>query len=102
MKEFYGGVFIEREKLISSGIEYPIKLEYYKTKNVEENNEFREIFGINIVKKEYKEKVNIEEEKIEYITDDEEHVNKILDIFKNNEVTPVSAKYIIEDMFKDL
>ena len=33
LKEFYGGIFIDKETLTASGIEYPIKLEYYKTKN---------------------------------------------------------------------
>ena len=30
MKTFFGGKFIEKEKLTEAGIDYPIKLEYYK------------------------------------------------------------------------
>ena len=33
MRTFYGGKFIEKEKLIEAGIHYPIKLEYYKKIN---------------------------------------------------------------------
>ena len=36
MKHFYAGTFINREDLKSVGIEYPVKLEYYKTKTNEE------------------------------------------------------------------
>ena len=36
MKHFYAGTFINRDDLKSIGIEYPIKLEYYKTRpNIE-------------------------------------------------------------------
>ena len=99
MKKFYGGIFIEKEKLISAGIQYPIKLEYYKTINTEDTVN-KEIYGIHIVKTEYKEKINVEEKKIEYITDNENQANELLKIFKENEVTPISAQYIIDDMLK--
>ena len=29
IKKFYGGIFIDRQKLSDEGIEYPIKVEYY-------------------------------------------------------------------------
>lgn len=99
MKKFFGGIFIEREKLLSAGIKYPIKLEYYKTIN-KENTINKEIYGIQIVKTEYKEEIEVEEQKIEYITENEKQAEKILTIFKENEVTPVSAQYVIDDMLK--
>lgn len=102
MKEFYGGIFIDKETLTASGIEYPIKLEYYKTKNTNENNKYQEMYGIQIIKTEYKKYVNVEEEKIEYVTENERDINDILKKFKENNVTPVSARYIIEDMLKDV
>lgn len=100
MREFYGGIFIDKETLLASGIEYPIKLEYYKTKNTKEDDRHQEMYGIQIIKTEYKEDVNVEEEKIEYLTENERDINNILEKFKENEVTPVSAQYVIEDMFK--
>ena len=30
MKTFFGSIFIEKERLQEAGVEYPIKLEYYK------------------------------------------------------------------------
>lgn len=39
MKTFFGGVFIEKIKLMEAGVKYPIKLEYFKTKKEKKNNE---------------------------------------------------------------
>ena len=36
MKTFFGSIFIEKEKLKEAGVEYPIKLEYYKIINEDE------------------------------------------------------------------
>ena len=55
MKTFFGGIFIEKEKLEEAGINYPIKLEYYEYINNEEENKSK--YGISIVKTEYKEDV---------------------------------------------
>ena len=30
MKNFFGSIFINRDKLLEAGINYPIKVEYYK------------------------------------------------------------------------
>ena len=49
-KKFYGGIFIDRQKLSSEGINYPIKIEYYKICDDSENN-LEEKF-IKIVKEE--------------------------------------------------
>ena len=51
MKRFFGGIFIEKEKLKEEGINHPIKLEYYKQINEETNEENK--YGITIVKTEY-------------------------------------------------
>ena len=99
MKEFFGEIFIEKEKLLSAGIKYPIKIEYYKTISTKEDKN-NQSYGIHIIKTEYKEEINIEEEKIEYITNDETKANKLINMFKEHEVTPISAQYIIDDMLK--
>ena len=36
MKYFFGSIFINRDKLREAGINYPIKVEYYKLINEEE------------------------------------------------------------------
>ena len=50
---FFGGKFIKKEELKEAGIEYPIKLEYYKIINEDEFvNKTNEKYGIKIVKTE--------------------------------------------------
>ena len=51
VKTFFDGVFMNKEQLEEEGIEYPIKLEYYKTSIDEKNVETK--YGIEIVKTEY-------------------------------------------------
>lgn len=93
MKTFFGGIFIETKRLKEEGIEYPIKVEYYK---IEEENKF----GIEIIKKEYKEqKIDIEKQELKSLSKDECKINRMLELFKKNEVTPISAPEIIEDFF---
>lgn len=94
MKVFYGGIFIERETLLKAGIHHPIKLEYYKTIN-EEND----IYGIDIIKTEYKRKqIRTEEKEIKYLSNDETKIEKILKIFKEYAVTPITAQDVADDL----
>ena len=62
MKTFFDGIFISKEHLKEAGIKYPIKLEYYKIardENVRNTDQINEIentrgkYGIEVVKKEY-------------------------------------------------
>ena len=100
MKIFFGGAFINRAQLKEEGKEYPIKIEYYKKINEDElvkSNNAK--YGIYIVKTEYiPNNIKTEDKEIKYLTNDEQKVEKILDIFKRNEVTPI----IIEDVINDL
>ncbi len=98
MKTFFGGMFMNKEELRKEGILYPIKLEYYKIKDLKSKND---IFGIEIVKTEYTdEEIKIEKASIDKITNDEKIENSILDMLKRNEVTPVILEDVIEDFVK--
>ena len=98
MRSFFGGIFIDRDKLKKNGIEYPIKLEYYKT--ITETKENIEQYGIQIIKTEYiGEKIETEEKEIKRITEDERKVEDILKMFKENEVTPIGCEDILDDLF---
>lgn len=102
MKRFFGGIFIEREKLEEAGINHPIKLEYYKQIN-EENTKIdsKVKYGISIVKTEYKpDDLQIETKDIENITNDERRINKILNIFKENQVTIINSEEVMSDLIK--
>ena len=96
MKTFFDGVLVSNKTLKEAGVQYPIKLEYYKTLK-EENVETP--FGIEIVKTEFIDgNVNIETKIVTDVTDDENIQNKILRILKNNEVTPIG----LDDVLKEL
>ena len=98
MKTFFGGVFMNRDELRREGILYPIKLEYYKIKDLKSKND---IFGVEIVKTEYlNEEVKVERASIDKLTNDENIENSILSILKRNEVTPISLKDVIQDLAK--
>ncbi|MBS5863915.1 MAG: hypothetical protein KIC54_04435 [Clostridium sp.] len=98
MKTFFGGMFMNKENLRKEGILYPIKLEYYKIKDLKSKND---IFGIEVVKTEYiNEEIKVEKASIDKLTNDEKIENSILDILKRNEVTPVILEDVIEDLVK--
>ena len=102
IKKFYGGKFINKEKLFKEGINYPIKIYYYKICDNTENKEITQ-YGLEIVKTEYKaEKINIENEQLLKVTKEEKIIDSILEKLKKNEVTPVIAKYIVEDLVYNL
>ena len=102
MKTFYTSTFIKKEELQEAGITYPIKLEYYKIINEDEIMKGEKArFGIKVVKTEYRdEKTKTEEKEITYLSNDEKRIEEILDIFKENEVTPISVEEIIYDFWK--
>ena len=96
MKNFFGSIFINRDELREAGIDYPIKVEYYKIINEEEKiKQNKLIYGIQIIKTEYRDKIGVEQEKIEHITNDEKEITQILDIMKENEVTPIGLEDVI-------
>ena len=98
MKTFFGGMFMNKEELRKEGILHPIKLEYYKIKDLKSKND---IFGIEIVKTEYiDEEVKVEKASIDKLTNNEKIENSILDLLKRNEVTPVILEDVIEDFVK--
>ena len=102
MKRFYGGTFIDKELLEEAGKNYPIKLEYYKNINEDEliggkNSKF----GISVVKTEYlPENTKVETKNIKYLTNDEKEIEKVLETFKRNQVTPIAVEDVICDLYK--
>ncbi len=104
MKIFFGGIFMQREKLKEVGIYHPIKLEYYKLINEEEaikENSAR--YGINVVKTEYiGEKIKVENKVVKHLSDNERRVEEILEKFKEYEVTPNNVQEIITDFSRKL
>lgn len=99
MKNFFGSIFINRDELLEAGINYPIKVEYYKITN-EPEKENKLLYGIQVIKTEYKEKIGVEQNRIEHITNDESEITKILNLIKENEVTPIGLEDVIIEIKK--
>ena len=96
MKTFFDGVFISQEHLKEAGIEYPIKLEYFKVSG-EGNVETK--YGIEVVKTEYLEgNVNVEAKEIKNVTNSQEEQEKILALLRKNEVTPIAVEDVLQDL----
>ena len=96
VKNFFGSIFINRDELRNAGIDYPIKVEYYKIINEEQKmKQNKLIYGIQVIKTEYRDKIGVEQEKIEHITNDENEITKILHLIKENEVTPIGLEDVI-------
>lgn len=104
MKTFYGGTFINKETLDDAGIDYPIKLEYYKQINEDEINEKDKAkYGIVIIQTEYiNGNINKKTKEIKYLTNDEIQEERILNTFKENQVTPINSEEVITDLFKNI
>lgn len=102
MNIFFGGTFIKKEELEDEGIDYPIKLEYYKIINEDEfKKKDKAKYGIKVVKTEYmKDDTKIEDETIKYLCNNEQKIDEILNILKENEVTPIITKDVISDISK--
>ena len=100
MKYFFGSTFMSKEELRNIGVTYPIKLDYYKTKEEKIQNEVK--YGVEIIKTSYiDDKVDIEKTNIPEFIKDELKIDTILDKLKTNKVTPISAEYVIEDFLKE-
>ena len=96
MKTFFDGIFVDSNNEQNES-EYPIKLEYYKTIKTEESVEAK--YGIEIVETEFlKGKVNIESRTINNISSSSEEIERIIEILKNNEVTPIGIEDAINEI----
>ena len=99
----YGKILLDEKLLMENNIYHDVEVEYYKVKRKDENNarNSNEVYGIEIVKRDYyNEEVKVENEYIEKGTSDEQSVNNILEKLKNNQVTPVELEYVIKDLLK--
>lgn len=104
MRTFFSSTFIKRETLNEVGIFHPIKLEYYKIINEDAMiQQEKAKFGIHVIKTEYKKnKIKIENKKIQYVSNDEKKIERILKLLKDNEVTPIAVEDILEDFTKNI
>lgn len=71
-----------------------VLLEYYLVEPQKSVSEY----GVKIVKRKKGEEENIEEYTQEYVSDDVKKVTQIIRKLAKNTVTPISAKYVLEDL----
>ncbi len=102
-RTYYGATFLEEEDLKESNINHKIELEYYTTKNHtnKETKEEETAYGIEIIKKEYKNnKIDTESNSKEYISNSSEKIIEIIDTLKKYKVTPIGLNDVLEDLLK--
>lgn len=96
-KSFFGRTVIDSSDSEDLRSDEKIELEYYETHNLLEENERK--YGIEVVKRNQKnEKFNIESKIVNNISNEENEINRLLEILMINKVTPVSVDDIISDI----
>ncbi len=99
-KKYYGDETVNLRELIEANRKGFIKLEYYETKTVIQD-QFIE-YGIEVIKKEYINEQFIEEiQDVENITENEREIEEMISILKRNKVTPMGLEDTISDLVKE-
>lgn len=94
-KSLFGRTVIDSSD--SEEINEKIELEYYETSNTMEENGRK--YGIEVVKKEKgNKKFNIESKVVNNISNEEQHIDSLLQILMLNKVTPITVDDIISDI----
>ena len=94
-ENIFGGKFIAKSKLEKEGIFYPIKLEYYKSIEKDENrpNNNYVKFGISVVKTEYiPDNIKIVSREVKDISTDESKIENLLAILKEKKLLQLRLK----------
>jgi len=100
-KTYYGGVFINEEQLKESTIKNKVELEYYSTKKPNSLEEEGTAYGIEVVKKEYKEEnIAIERDSVDDICGSSAKIKEIIEVLKRNTVTPSGLCVTMEELMK--
>lgn len=100
MKKFYAGIVLNKDELKESNSNR-IELEYYKIskKNKGHFTKKSNLYGIEIVMKEYLGNRKLKEKNNLYnLTNDENVIDKLLNILKNNQVTPMGLVDAMEEV----
>lgn len=101
-RTYYGATFLGEEDLKETNIKHKIELEYYTTKNyINKAKDKETTYGIEIIKKEYvNNKIGIETETKEQISNNSQKVIEIIDTLKKYKVTPIGLNDVLEDLLK--
>lgn len=96
MRKFYADVILNKDELKESDSNR-IELEYYKiAKNIKKDER---TYGIEIVKTEYINNKKLKEsEDIYNVTNDESVIDRLLNVLKENQVTPISLNDVVDEI----
>lgn len=96
-KNFFGRTTIDSSDSEEIKEDEKIELEYYETHNLKENDGKK--YGIEVLKRNLKQdKFNIETKIVNNISNEENTINRLLEILMINKVTPVSVDDVISDI----
>lgn len=96
-KSFFGKKVIDSSDSDEILADEKIELEYYETHNIAKDNERK--YGIEVLKRDIKHnKFNIESKIVNNISNEENKINRLLEILMINKVTPVSVDDVISDI----
>lgn len=99
-KMFYGTVKLTNQDAEEIPVCHPIALEYYRTTSPSKNLLEAENFGVEIVKKEYRNnRIELERKRVENITRDARTADSFIALLKRNQVTPISLEEVVWDLF---
>lgn len=95
---FYGEEVVNAKDLVEANVKRIIKLQYYE---IEQKIDNKIEYGIEVTKKEYMNTNILEEtEKINFVTDNKQKIDNLMNLIKRNKVTPVLLCDTINDLIK--
>ena len=100
MRRLYADIILNKDELKDSSRSL-IEIEYYKISKKIWRNVGKKInlYGIEIIKKEYLGRRKVKEKNNLYnITSDEGVIDNLLNVLKRNRVTPIGLKDVIEEV----
>lgn len=96
-KRYYGEARFNGRELVETNKKGLIKLEYYGTKNILQEDIIE--YGIEIVKKEYQNRQFIQESNsVNNIVQNEREMEELIMLLKRNKVTPIGLEDVIGDL----
>ena len=98
LKTYHGETFLEKEDLAETNIKNKVQLEYY---TIKEANEKENIYGIEVIKTEYKKNGTYQEKNTRNdICDNSQKIVEIINSLKENKVTPIGLNDVLDDLLK--
>lgn len=97
-KTYYGETYLEKEDLKETNINHKIQLKYYTFQEIEDK---KDVYGVEIIKKEYKDdEIDTEIKSKNFVSNNAQKVIEIINTLKEHKVTPIGLNDVLEDLLK--